>query len=766
MKLLKRAASLLMAVILVFGMVYFSPADRAHAAESYIAASYSANLLIKAEHGAGLYSVPASDSAFLQCELPAGTTLTAQALHECTAGPYWYEVTYEGMTLFVEAAVCIVTEHLTDDVTISDAVSPASIAYGKSFPLWGNVQSVYNDLGTICAAMYHGSDLTAEPAIESADEADGKSYTIRKNPVDQNLKFGTLDAGVYTYVLTAKAVSHYIDSTGTLAISTKTVELQNQPCVITDWENPNPQTGFGIDVSAWNGKIDWGKVASAGVDFAILQIGQGTALDSTFLANAQGCIENGIPFGISLYCTATSPADAIAEAQFVLDTLAVNNLHCDLPIWLDMEEPVHKNMSAEERIATVRGFCDTICAAGFQPGLYASLSWFNNYFTDAYYNTLPKWISKTTGSNTYNGGTWMWQYSWAGRISGISGDVNCNYYYAEIPQPVTEPVLNLGAPSVSFDGQIQYNIYFQLENAGEIPLSNMGLITWDSPVADGTIDNAQHIIPGAVTDGQQFMVHSLGIPAKNMADTVYFKVYIQLADGSYLYSDLKGYNAQVYAESKLASSTDENLRRLCVALLNYGTAAQNHFGYKVDAPMNANVSAEQQALIERYDDSFVAPLVQVDSSKVGEFVYDADGYAGRRPSVSFDGAFTINYYFTTAFAPEGDVTLYYWTLEDYQGADILTADNATGSMRMTETEAANQYWAGISDISAKLIDQSVFVAAVYTSGGVQYSTGVLSYSVGSYCQSMASYDGSTGALCQATAMYGYYAKEYLNSLWG
>ena len=764
MKMLKRTTSLLLVAVLILGMIYFAPANRAHAAENYISASYSANLLIETQVETGLYAAPVEGSTYLHSTLPAGTNLTARALHESTAGDYWYEVSCEDATLYVQAAACAMIEHLTNDVSITDAVSPASIAYGKSFPLWGNIQSASNDLGTICAAMYPGSDLTATPAITSSDEANGKSYSIRKNPVDQNLKFGTLDAGVYTYVLTAQAISHYIDSNGLLTTSIKTVQLQNQPCVITDRNNPNPQQGFGIDVSSWNGKIDWAKVAADGVDFAILQLGQGTTLDSTFLANAQGCIDNGIPFGISLFSTALSPEDAIAEAQFVLDTLAANNLKCTLPIWLDMEQAAHKNMSAEERIATVRGFCDTIRAAGFQPGLYSFLSWFNNYFTDAYYNTLPKWIAQVSGSNTYNGGTWMWQYSWAGRIDGISGDVNCNYYYAEIPQPVTEPTLTLDAPSVSFEGQIQYNIYFQLENAGEISLSDMGLITWDSPVEDGTINNAQNIIPGAVTDGQRFMVHSQGIPAKNMADTLYFKVYIKLENGSYLYSDLKGYNAQLYAENKLATATDENLRQLCVALLNYGAAAQNYFGYKPDTLMNANLTAEQQALIEAYDDSFVDSLVQADSNKIGEFVYNAEGYAKRRPSVSFDGAFTINYYFTTAFVPEGEVTLYYWTLEDYQNADVLTADNASGSMSMALTGTANQYHAGISDIPAKLIDQTVFVAAVYTCGGVQYSTGVLSYSVGSYCQSMAHFGDSCSALCQAAAMYGHYAKEFLNNL--
>lgn len=758
MKMLKRAASLLMAAVLVLGLVAFAPIGRA--AEGEIAASYSANLLVRTDKVTGLSS---GIGGAVTRTLPAGTTLTVRGLHEAADGSYWYQVAYEGATLYTDATACSMIAQLTGDVTISGAVSPASLTYGDSFPLWGDIQAVYNDLGTISAAMYPGSDLTADPVLTSSDEADGKSYSIRKNPVDRNMKFGTIDAGVYTYVLTAQAVSHYIEN-GALATASETVVLEKQPCVISDWENPNPQTGFGIDVSSWNGTINWPKVKAAGVDFAILQIGWGTKLDSAFLANAQGCLDNDIPFGISLYSTATNQAQAAAEAQFIIDTLNANGLSCDLPIWMDMEDPSQKDLSDSERLATVRGFCDTIEAAGFQPGLYAFLSWFNDYFTDAYYETLPKWISQVNGKNTYTGGTWMWQYSWEGQVPGISGDVNCNYYYAQLPEAITEPALTLGSPSVSFEGQIQYNIYFQLENGDDIPLSDMGLLTWDSPVENGTIDTAQQIIPGALTDGQQFMVHSQGIPAKNMADTLYFKVYIKLADGTYLYSDLKGYHAKVYAENLLATSTNEHMRRVCVALLNYGTAAQNHFGYKVDTPMNADLTPQQQALVQPYDASFVAPLVPVDNEKIGQFVYSEDGYTGRRPSVSFDGAFSINYYFTTALIPDGDVTMYYWTLDDYQKAEVLTPENSTGSVTMMPTGIANQYWANVSDIPAKLIDQTVFVAAVYTSGGEEYSTGVLSYSVGSYCQGMATYGDSTAALCQAAAMYGHYTKEYFDNL--
>ena len=83
-------------------------------------------------------------------------------------------------------------------------------------------------------------------------------------------------------------------------------------------------------------------------------------------------------------------------------------------------------------------FCDTIAAAGYQPGFYGFSSWFSSSFAKGYLSSIPQWIAQidgfsSNGTATYNGGTWLWQYSWKGSISGISGDVDCNLCYAEIP---------------------------------------------------------------------------------------------------------------------------------------------------------------------------------------------------------------------------------------------------------------------------------------------------------------------------------------------
>ena len=332
--------------------------------------------------------------------------------------------------------------------------------------------------------------------------------------------------------------------------------------------------------------------------------------------------------------------------------------------------------------------------------------------------------------------------------------------------PVVQPTLTVQEPSVSFEGEVRYNIYFTAENLDDVV--EIGLALFDTKVSDGSVENANQVIPGYFTDGDRFMVQTGGIAPKNMGDAVYFRIYAKLTDGSYVYTAIRGYNAIVYANNILKNSTDTNMKALVVAMLNYGAAAQQSLDYKTDSLMNASLTAEHQTLVSSYNESMMNDIVAVDSAKVGSFAYNSAGYSGRRPSVSFDGAFSINYYFTTKLAPENGLKLYYWTLDAYNAADVLSADNASGSMDMTDM-GSNQYWGNVADIVAKNIDQTVFVAAVYTNGGVEYSTGVLAYSVGGYCEAMINAEAGASSqpmtpICSGAAVYGYYAKQYFAAL--
>jgi regulator of RNase E activity RraA len=111
------------------------------------------------------------------------------------------------------------------------------------------------------------------------------------------------------------------------------------------------------------------------------------------------------------------------------------------------------------------------------------------------------------------------------------------------------------------------------------------------------------------------------------------------------------------------------------------------------------------------------------------------------------------------------MTLYCWDLETYNSVSTLTEANATDTVVMTK--GSNLYVGAYEGIAAKQIDETVFVAGVYTSGGVRYSSPVISYSLGAYCKDQIANGSDTmKAFAAETAVYGFYAKAYFASLEG
>lgn len=318
------------------------------------------------------------------------------------------------------------------------------------------------------------------------------------------------------------------------------------------------------------------------------------------------------------------------------------------------------------------------------------------------------------------------------------------------------PTLTLNYPTVSFEDQIQYNVYYTVANGADI--AEMGLIIFNSKRTDGTIMDAVQVICDHSHSGDTYMVHTNGIPSKNLGDTLYFKVYAKLTNGTYVYSDVAGYNAVAYAKTVLSSTASSmQAKSLVVAMLNYGAAAQVHFGYKTDALMNDFLSEAGKALVLPYDSAMMDAVVAADSARAGHFVMDRTAFTGAFPTVSFEGAFSINYYFTTGLTPDNGVTFCCWDAQTYENADKLTTSNAKGIGQMVCDDG--RWFACVDGIAAKDMDRTIYVAAIYKSGGKTYTTSVIAYSLGKYCQSMADSGNAFGA---ATAVYGYYAKAYFS----
>ena len=327
-----------------------------------------------------------------------------------------------------------------------------------------------------------------------------------------------------------------------------------------------------------------------------------------------------------------------------------------------------------------------------------------------------------------------------------------------------KPVMTVKGFSLSFEDEIQVNIYYSVADVTYIVEQGV-LVFYSEP---GTVDfgmaDAVYNEPVANSAGAYYGVSTAGIAAKEMGDTRYYVAYAKLDDGTYVYSNICGYSPKQYAMNMLGKSTTSDKQKvLCVAMLNFGAAAQEYFGYKTDDLMNAELTDEQKALVIPYDKTLFTGAVEADASKVGAFAATASGFAEMGATVSLEGAFSVNYYITPSATVDRDLTLYIWTPEAYAAADILTAENASQTVSMTIC-GQGSYWGQVKNIAAKGLDDTYYVAGVYTDdSGNTYCTGVIAYSLSKYCINKAVDGCNMQQLAGATAMYGYYAKQYFTN---
>lgn len=187
----------------------------------------------------------------------------------------------------------------------------------------------------------------------------------------------------------------------------------------------------GVDVSTWQGVIDWDKVKKDGISFAIIRCGYGTTgVDKQFARNMKEARRVGIKVGVYLYSYAHGVAEAQAEARHCL-ALVKEYGKLDLPIYYDEEESYQFPRAKE--LATA--FCEVIESAGYWAGIYSSSSKWQNELKGL--DRFTKWVANW-GSNSrpaHNSGKPnvsgcdIHQYSSVGTVSGIAGDVDMDELY-------------------------------------------------------------------------------------------------------------------------------------------------------------------------------------------------------------------------------------------------------------------------------------------------------------------------------------------------
>ena len=184
-----------------------------------------------------------------------------------------------------------------------------------------------------------------------------------------------------------------------------------------------------IDVSEWQGKIDWEKVKPQ-IDGAILRCGYGSDLekydDAQFKRNADECTRLGIPFGVYIYSYAKTEEKARSEAAHVLRL--VKGYKLSYPVYLDLEE----NGTQTGAIERAKIFGDVIEKAGYWCGVYANLNWWNNYLKGL--DRFTKWVAQYNTKCDYKGSHLdIWQYTSQGKVDGIKGNVDMNECYRDFP---------------------------------------------------------------------------------------------------------------------------------------------------------------------------------------------------------------------------------------------------------------------------------------------------------------------------------------------
>ncbi len=208
----------------------------------------------------------------------------------------------------------------------------------------------------------------------------------------------------------------------------------------TDGALAESEAVLGIDVSTWQGSIDWNAVKASGVEFVIIRCGfrgYGTGKiveDNRYRENIQGAKAAGLRVGVYFYSQAINTTEAVEEASAVLEL--VKGYSLDYPIIIDMEDAGAASartngLTRSELTKITVAFCETVKNSGYSAMVYANKYWLESKLDTSQFGGYYIWLAHYTGGSvsSYKGRYEMWQYTSVGRVNGISGNVDMNYSY-------------------------------------------------------------------------------------------------------------------------------------------------------------------------------------------------------------------------------------------------------------------------------------------------------------------------------------------------
>ncbi len=243
-------------------------------------------------------------------------------------------------------------------------------------------------------------------------------------------------------VLVADNKYHFFDFNENLAPNLyKNDNFQVDENGIIEYNDGIVTSKKGIDVSKFQGNIDWRSVKADGVEYAFIRMGYrgyGSAgklvTDETFEKNIKGATANGVDVGVYFFSQAVNEEEAIEEANYVLE--AIKGYDVTYPVVIDIEEVTDKDartaeMTQQQWTKNCIAFCETIKAAGYTPMIYGNLKTFFIMLDMEQLTMYDKWFAQYDTSVYFPYEFKIWQYSESGTVNGISTDVDLNVSFYE-----------------------------------------------------------------------------------------------------------------------------------------------------------------------------------------------------------------------------------------------------------------------------------------------------------------------------------------------
>lgn len=360
-----------------------------------------------------------------------GNNLSAFLYDETFFDP---EVRFKSIESYSGRRVSLMMSSVAKDLRIMVVDSVGRLVTGTPFTV--KIQGVGEYTDSDEDGIIYIDELRAGEYSVSLEEAQGYIVpnTITTIQVRQEIEYRVLDDIEYM-ILTENDVDvekedKFLHSAEETADGSENTELGFS----------NGSGRLGIDVSRWNKSIDWDKVKETGIEFAIIRCGYRGAssgalvLDAMYETNIKGAIEAGIPVGVYFFTQATSEIEAVEEASMVISL--IEDYDVDYPVFLDSESAGGNgradHLEADERTKYHRAFLETISAAGYETGVYASKNWLDNRLEMTQLAQYKVWLAEYADSPTYDKYYDMWQYTSKGTVDGIETRVDLDLCFMNI----------------------------------------------------------------------------------------------------------------------------------------------------------------------------------------------------------------------------------------------------------------------------------------------------------------------------------------------